>query len=74
MIPGNCYELSILATITTAKNRKYRPSEKQKPDPAVARANQRLASRFYQLKTDRTVPCVDYSTPGRQLLVVLVKI
>jgi len=33
------------------KNRKYRPSEKQKPDPTVARANKRLASRFYQLKT-----------------------
>jgi len=33
------------------KNRKYRPSEKQKPDPAVARADMRLASRFYQLKT-----------------------
>jgi len=29
----------------------YRPSEKQKPDPKVARANKRLASRFYQLKT-----------------------
>jgi len=32
------------------KNRKYRPSEEQKPDPTVARANKRLASRFYQLK------------------------
>jgi len=30
------------------KNRKYRPSEKQKPDPTMARANKRL---FYQLKT-----------------------
>ena len=33
------------------KNRKYRPSEKKKPDSTVARANKRLASRFYQLKT-----------------------
>ena len=32
-------------------NRKYRPSEKQKPDAIVAGANKRLASRFYQLKT-----------------------
>ena len=55
------------------KNRKYRPSEKQKPDPTVARANKRLASRFYQLKaelTDKAVHCVDHSTPGCQLLVV----
>jgi len=27
------------------------PYEKQKPDPTVAKANKRLASRFYQLKT-----------------------
>jgi len=33
------------------KNRKYRPSEKQKLDPAVARGNKHLDSRFYQLKT-----------------------
>ena len=32
-------------------NRKYRPREKQKPDPTVAKANKRLASRFYQFKT-----------------------
>ena len=32
-------------------NRKYRPCEKQKPDPTVAKANKRLASRFYQFKT-----------------------
>jgi hypothetical protein len=32
-------------------NRKYRPSDRQKPDPAVAKANKRLASRFYQFKT-----------------------
>ena len=31
------------------KNRKYHPSEKQKPDPTVA--NKRLPSRFYELKT-----------------------
>ena len=33
------------------ENRKYRPSDRQKPDPAVAKANKRLASRFYQFKT-----------------------
>ena len=33
------------------RNRKYRPSEKQKPNPTVAKANKRLASRFYQFKT-----------------------
>jgi len=32
-------------------NRKYRPSDRQKPDPTVAKANRRLASRFYQMKT-----------------------
>jgi len=32
-------------------NRKYRPSEKQKPDPVAAKASKRLASWFYQLKT-----------------------
>ena len=32
-------------------NRKYRPSEKQKPDPTVVKANKRLASRFCLLKT-----------------------
>ena len=32
-------------------NRKYRPSEKQKPDPVVAKANKRQAARFYQFKT-----------------------
>jgi len=31
--------------------KKRLPSEKQKPDPTVVRANKRLASRFYQLKT-----------------------
>ena len=30
---------------------KYRPGEKQKPDPTVAKARKRLAARFYQLKT-----------------------
>ena len=37
--------------LAKTSNRKYRPSAKQKPDPTVARANKRLASRFYQLKT-----------------------
>src|SRR5258705_8389178 len=32
-------------------NTKYRPPAKQKPDPVVAKARKRLASRFYQLKT-----------------------
>jgi len=33
-------------------NRKYRPSEKQKPDAIMVGDSKRLASRFYQLKTD----------------------
>ena len=37
--------------LAMAGNRKYRPSEKQKPDAIVSGANKRLASRFYQLKT-----------------------
>jgi len=37
--------------LARTRNRKYRPSEKQKPDPTVAKANKRLASRFYQMKT-----------------------
>jgi len=37
--------------LARTSNRKYRPCEKQKPDPTVVRANKRLASRFYQLKT-----------------------
>ena len=39
------------AQLVRAKNSKYRPSDKHNPDPAVAQANKRLASRFYQLKT-----------------------
>ena len=37
----------------TCQDRKqqHRPCEKQKPDPTVARANKRLTSSFYQLKT-----------------------
>jgi len=37
--------------LARTRNRKYRPCEKQKPDPTVAKANKHLASRFYQLKT-----------------------
>jgi len=37
--------------LARTRNRKYRPCEKQKPDPTVAKANKRLASWFYQLKT-----------------------
>jgi hypothetical protein len=37
--------------LAKSSNRKYRPSEKQKPDAIVAGANKRLAPRFYQLKT-----------------------
>jgi len=37
--------------LAKTSNRKYRPSEKQKPDVIVAGTNKRLASRFYQLKT-----------------------
>ena len=32
-------------------NRKYRSSDKLKPDPTVAKTNKRLARRFYQMKT-----------------------
>ena len=35
--------------LSKTSNRKYRPSEIQKPDPMVARANKRLASRFHLL-------------------------
>jgi len=37
--------------LARTRNRKYRPYERQKPDPTVAKANKRLASRFYQLKS-----------------------
>jgi len=43
---------------------------KIKPDPTVARANKRLASRFYQLKTGHCLTPVDDKSPGRQVLVV----
>jgi len=56
-------------------NRKYRPSDRQKPDPTVAKANKRIASRFYQFKKmgqllNRPVPVLDHPTPGCHLLVV----
>jgi len=37
--------------LARAGNREYRPCERQKPDPTVAKANKRLTSRFYQLKS-----------------------
>ena len=37
--------------LARTRNCKYRPCEKQKPGPTVAKATKRLASRFYQLKT-----------------------
>jgi len=37
--------------LAKTSNRKYRVSEKQKPDAIVAAAKKRLVSRFYQLKT-----------------------
>ena len=57
-------------------NRKYRPSNRQKPDPTVAKASRRLASRFYKMKTghcsisrgpaaDRTPPAGGVSTGSR---------
>ena len=45
------------AQLARTKNSKYRPSDKQKPDPTVARANKRLASRFYQLKAGHCLTC-----------------
>jgi len=38
-----------MTQLIRTKNSKYRPSDKQKQDPAVARANERLAARIYQL-------------------------
>jgi len=37
--------------LARTKDRKYRPSMKLKPDPALAKMTKRLASRFYQMKT-----------------------
>jgi len=37
--------------LARTRNRKYRPSEKAKPDQTIAKAKKRLASRFYQIKT-----------------------
>ena len=54
-------------------NRKYRPSDKQKPDPVAAKASKRLASRFYQFKPDRSIPGVHHTAPRRHLLVVSVQ-
>jgi len=34
------------------QQQEYRPSAKQKPNPTMARANKRIASRSYQLKTE----------------------
>jgi len=42
---------SAWSTADQNQNSEYRPSKKQKPDPTVARATKRLASRFYQLKS-----------------------
>jgi len=40
----------VKAQLARTGNRKYRPSDNQKPNVTVAQAN-KLAARFYQLKT-----------------------
>ena len=37
--------------LARTRNRKYHPCEKKKPDPTVAKANKRLASRFWRRGT-----------------------
>ena len=60
--------------LARTSNSKYRPSDKQKPNATVARANEKLAARFYQLKDGPlhhgTIPAVDHEKPRRQVLVV----
>jgi len=63
--------------LARTSNRKYRPSEKKKPDPTVAKANKRLA---FPLLLDedgalpnRPVSRVDHPPTGRRLLVVSVQ-
>jgi len=41
----------VKAQLARTSNRKYRPSDKQKPNVTVAQANKKHAARFYQLKT-----------------------
>ena len=60
--------------LSRTRDRKYRPCERQKPAPTVAKANKRLASRFYQLKMGHCltgpVSGLDNPPTGRHLLVV----
>jgi len=56
------------------KNRKHRPAGSRGRSPAVVRANKRLASRFYRLKTYGTVSSMDHATPRRLVLMVQYKI
>ena len=35
-----------------SKHHAYRPRKRMRPDPAPAKANKAVASRFYQLRTD----------------------
>ena len=45
-------------------NRKYCSNAEHKPDPTVARANKRLVSRFYKLKTGHGLTSLDHATPS----------
>jgi len=59
--------------LACTSNRKYRPSDKQKPDATVAKANKRLASRFYQLKMGHCLTGQYLTWTTRHLLVVSVQ-
>jgi len=52
--------------LARTSNRKYRPSDRQKPDATVARANKRLASRFCQLKTGHCLTGQDLAWTTRR--------
>ena len=58
---------------TEARDRKYRPSKKQKPDAIVAGANKRLASRFLQLRLVTALPDNTSCGPEHKMLVVPVQ-
>jgi len=52
------------AQLIRTKHSKYRPSEKQNPDPTVARANKRHASRY------GPIPPLDNENASHQMLVL----
>jgi len=50
-------------------NSKYRTSDKQRPNATVARANKKLAARFYRPLPHGTIPAVDHEKARRQVQV-----